>query len=653
MNDLSLQNVEVRVPWRHSLRTRLMLWFGALVGALLVLGFGVAYAVAQRSLVAEAEARTRFEARQASDRLLATMSSVRISAEGIAGLRQRLVLERDEWIQAMEAIVAADGTAVGGLLALEPGVLPDGEPLGYYVGSDELGIPDRDMLADGYDLRGQSWYQATLAAQGPWWSDPYFNETAGGTWMTTLNLPLRDGTGRALGMVSLDVPVRRLNELLDPLRAVPGQLPTLLSPGGAIAVHSDPGIALTLDLPTFIRERGRQDLVPIAEAHALRQPLELEHVLPGTGERRYSVLTPIGSTGWSFKLALSHDAILADLRRQGLWLALGAAFATLVVAVLVRRLAKRITVPLSELTGSAGHFAVGEYDWPVPHDTRGDEVGVMARALERARDSIRFQLGEIADMASERQKLESELDIARDIQLAMLPPPRTVRHGGREATLGALLKPAKAVGGDFYTFFDTDDGQLWFVIGDVSDKGVPAALFMARTVTVLEVAARLGGSPARALAESARHLVEGNDTCMFATVACGKLDLDTGALEIASAGHEPPVLVRRSGAPAWLPVPGGPPLGFEAEAEFETWTGRLEPGDGLVLYTDGVTEAFNLANEPFGEERLLEALAGAGQPGPTCEKLLAAVQAHAGTAPQSDDITLLAICYQLDARKEA
>lgn len=652
MNDLSLQSVEVRVPWRHSLRTRLMLWFGALVGSLLVLGFGVAYFAAQRSLVAEAESRTRFEARQASDRLLATMNSVRISAEGVAALRQRLELDRGQWIQAMEALVQADGTAVGGLLALEPGVLPDGAPMGYYVGNERLGVADRDLLGDGYDVRAQGWYQATLAAQGPWWSDPYFNETAGGTWMTTINLPLRDEGGRALGMVSLDVPVRRLNELLDPLRAVPGQRPTLLSPGGSIAVHPDAGIALTIDLPGYMREYGREDLAPVQQAHALRQPLELEHTLAGTGERRYSVLTPIGSTGWSLQLALSHDAILADLRRQGLWLALGAALATLVVAVLVRRLAKRITVPLSELTGSAGHFAVGEFDWPVPHDTRGDEVGVMARALERARDSIRFQLDEIADMASERQKLESELDIARDIQLAMLPAPRAVRHGGGEAVLGALLKPAKAVGGDFYTFFDTLDGQLWFVIGDVSDKGVPAALFMARTVTVLEVAARLGGSPARALAESARHLVEGNDTCMFATVACGKLDLATGALEMASAGHEPPVMLRRGAAPAWLPLPGGPPLGFEAEAVFETWTGRLEPGDGLVLYTDGVTEAFDLANVPFGEQRLLGVLGEARGAAATCEALLAAVQAHAGEAPQSDDITLLAICYQRHGLEE-
>ncbi|GAB2651410.1 SpoIIE family protein phosphatase [Arenimonas aestuarii] len=643
MNELRLRKTEVRVPWRQSLRTRLMLWFGLLVGLLLLLGFTVAYVAAQRQLVAEAEARTRFEARQASDRLQATLDSVRITVEGVAGLQQRLTLDRDEWIAAMEAMVAADVSAVGGLLALEPGVLPDGEALAHYVGSDVHGVANRDMLADGYDVQAQGWYQATLAAQGPWWSDPYFNETAGGTWMTTLNLPLRDSSGRGIGMVSLDVPVRRLSELLDGLRAEPGQRPTLLSPGGSIAVHPDPGVALNLDFETYVRENGRDDLAAVVQAHAARQHLQFEHELPGLGERRYSVLEPIGASGWSLHLALSHDAILADLRRQGLWLALGASVATLVVAVLVRRLARRITVPLSELTGSAGHFAAGEYDWPVPHDTRGDEVGVMARALERARDSIRFQLDEIAGLATERQKLESELDIARDIQLAMLPPPREVRAAGARVEVGAVLKPAKAVGGDFYNFFEQTDGGLWFVVGDVSDKGVPAALFMARTMTVLEVAAKLGGTPARALAEAALHLVEGNDTCMFATVLCGRLDLATGELALANAGHEAPALLRAGQAPAWLALPGGPPLGFEAGQAYEAWHGRLDPGDALVLYTDGVTEAFNRDDLAFGEQRLLDTLSGELDASAQCEAILAAVQGHAGEAPQSDDITVMVL----------
>lgn len=634
----------LQVPWRHSLRTRLMAWFGTLLAGVLLGGFAVAYGFAQRQLVLDAEARTRFEARQAAERLEAAMESVRITADGVIGLFHRLGLQQAGLVGTMEALVAADGSAVGGLVAIEPGVLADGQPLAYYAGNHAFGVPDRDMLADGYDVRAQPWYQRTLAAPGPWWSDPYFNETAGGQWMVTLNVPLRDEAGeRALGMVSLDVPVRRLGELLDPVRRIPGQSAALFSPGGTITVHAQPGIALQRTLADYIATEGRADLAPLEAARAAREPLEMTHEVPATGERKFSVFAPVGDSGWGLQLVMTHRAILADLQRQALWLALAALVAVAVVSWLVRRLARRITVPLSELTGSAGHFAIGEFDWPVPHDERGDEVGVMARALERARDSIRFQLDEIASMASERQKLESELGIARDIQQAMLPPGRTVIAEGVAIEAYAVLKPAKAVGGDFYSFFDQGDGRLWFVVGDVSDKGVPAALFMARTITVLGVAAQLGGSPERALAEASRHLVEGNDTCMFATVLVGCLDPGSGELWLANAGHEHPALLHPDGRPEWLEVPGGRPLGFEASDDYALWRGRLGDGETLLLYTDGVSEAFDRDDRAFGEERLLAALDPGLGAEAQCESLLAAVQAFAGEAPQSDDITILAL----------
>lgn len=633
------------VHWRASLRTQLMLWFGALLAALILLGFAAAYFVAQRQLVVEGQARTRFEARQAGERLEAAMESVRITADGLARLYPSLGLEREGLVRALDAMLEADASAVGGLVAMEPGVLGDVRPMAYYVGVAARGAKDRDLLADGYDVRSQPWYQRTLAEREPWWSTPYFNETAGGTWMVTLNHPVMAANGRVLGMVNLDVPVRRLSQLLDSLRAVPGQRPSLIAPDGTLVVHPDPGVALKHTLASYIAQAGRSDLAPLEAARAAGQAFEMMHTVPGTGERRFSVLLPIGESGWSLHLALAEEAILADLQRRVFWLTLGGLLMTLLFAVLMRRLARRITVPLSELAGSAGHFALGEYDWPVPHDTRGDEVGVMARALERARDSIRFQLGEIADMAGERQKLESELDIAREIQLAMLPAGRVLQAGAASVEAWAVLQPAKAVGGDFYNFFEQDGGVLWFVIGDVSDKGVPAALFMARTMTVLEVAATLGGSPDRALAEAARHLVEGNDTCMFATALCGKLELATGALVMANAGHEAPLRISADGQVAVLPVAPASPLGFEVADAYPCWDGQLAPGDTLLMYTDGVSEAFDVDNVAFGEARLMAMLAPGRDARAQCKALVDAVHAFAGAAPQSDDITVLALRY--------
>ena len=135
------------------------------------------------------------------------------------------------------------------------------------------------------------------------------------------------------------------------------------------------------------------------------------------------------------------------------------------------------------------------------------------------------------------------------------------------------LEPAKAVGGDFYTFFVRDERVLWFVIGDVSDKGVPAALFMARAMTVLEIATGLGGTPDKALRVAAARLVEGNDTCMFATVLCGVVDAGSGEVALASAGHEAPVLLHADGRREFIDVPTGPPLGVDIADSYPVWRG--------------------------------------------------------------------------------
>lgn len=636
-------SADVRVPWHASLRTRLMLWVGLLLALLLLAGFAAAFFAARERVVADAEARTRYEARQAADRLEATMHAVRVSGEAMIQLSNRLTLTRAELLEAMEAMLEANPATVGGLVALEPGVLADRAPLARYVGIASRGVPDRDLLADGYDLAGREWYQRTLQASAPWWSEPYFNETAGGRYMTTLNLPLRDREGRPIGMVSLDVPVQALSSSLESLRTLAGQRTALFAPEGTIAVHPERGIAFAHDLPGYIASAGRSDLAPMEAARAQHRALRFTHADARDGTVRYSVLQPVGESGWTLQVSMGRDAMLASLDSAMRMLGLIGGLVALLAALAVLRLARRITVPLTELTTSAGHFANGEFDWPVPHDTRGDEVGVMARALERARDSIRLQLDQIGRYAAEQQKLQSELDIAHAIQMSMLPRDRDFDSGERHYRLQARLEPAKAVGGDFHGHFEAGDGRVWFVIGDVSDKGVPAALFMARAVTVLEVAAAAGDVPDRVLVDASRHLSQGNDTCMFATVLCGLLDTATGALAIASAGHDAPLLRHADGRIELIPLESGPALGFDAVDSYEVWRGRLRPGDLLFVWTDGVTEAFDGDDLAFGDERMHEALRAANGAADACDGMLAAVHRFAAGVAQSDDITVFAI----------
>lgn len=633
--------------WRSSLRTRIALWAGLVnVVLLLVLVLATAW-FARRMILDDARRDTRATTQEAAQRLDGALHVVTITTRGISDLVASAQLSPDELVATLRAMVKATPGCAGGLLVLEPREHGDA-PFARYVAADG---DDRDFVADGYPFRDQGWYQRTVASPRGWWSEPYVNQTAGRVWMVTYNMPLREpGRGaRTRGMVSLDLPLAGLTDPVDALAHLPGWHVSLVAPAGTLAMNPRVGVDKLETFDDYIVRTGRRDLHPAAQAVRLRQPLQYVHVDAVSGERDYTVVEPIGDSGWNLMVAQSYD-LITDRLSQALWrvVAIGTLLA-LVCMLGVSRLARHISQPVEGLSSAAARLARGDYGMPVPHLDRTDEVGQMARTLEHARGSIRQQLREIEDMTAARQKLESELSIAREIQQAMLPPGLVIDREHAHLEAYARLEPAKAVGGDFYCFIQTDPDCLWFAIGDVSDKGVPAALFMARTVTVLEVAASTHPSPERVLAEASRRLVQGNDACMFATVLCGRVDVRSGACVLACAGHDAPLLLHADGRHEVLPVRPGPPLGFEVGDAFPLWSGQLPAGATLLAWTDGITEAFDDDNHAFGPERIPDALRPGATAREQCEGLIARVHAFADPAPQSDDITALAIRRRLDS----
>jgi sigma-B regulation protein RsbU (phosphoserine phosphatase) len=624
------------VRWYHSLRTRIALWSG-LTTLLFLLGVTLVTAwYLRREILDSARRDTRATTIAAAGRLDDNLRTLTIATGNLARLVAAAALSPENMQHAQAAVVDSVPGASGALLVLEP--RRAGEPAyARYVGEHGR---RRDFIADGYDYRAQRWYQRTLAATQGWWSEPYLNRTAGDVWMATYNVPLPPP---ARGMASIDM---RLDDLVAPVESLahlPGTRVTLVAPQGTLAMNTTSGAQAQETFEAFIERSGRHDLAPAAQALRTQSSTYFQHLDGNTGRMRFTAVEPVGDTGWMLLVGESYDLIMdrfdrALLALVGISLVLG-----LLATLLVRRVGRQISRPVELLTRSAVHAIAGDDDIPLAQQERRDEVGVLARTLERARLSIRRQLREIEEMGAARQKLESELSIARDIQMAMLPQGRTIDRGYEHVEAQALLEPAKAVGGDFYNFIERGGSELWFVIGDVSDKGVPAALFMARAVTMLEVAIQTAATPADALAEGSRRLARGNDTCMFATVLCGCIDVHGGTLTLASAGHEPPLLLHSDGRVEPVVLANGPPLGFEESDDFPLWHGRLEPGDCLLAYTDGVTEAFNLADEAYGFERLQQALGGGLGAVGACARLLADVQRFVGEAPPSDDTTVLAI----------
>lgn len=240
--------------------------------------------------------------------------------------------------------------------------------------------------------------------------------------------------------------------------------------------------------------------------------------------------------------------------------------------------------------------------------------------------------------------LRAELELAGALQQSILPThfPQEPDHG-----LCAKMVPARDIGGDFYDYFYLDDDHLGIVMADVSGKGVTAAMFMGVSRTLLRFTALQGMAVGPCLAHVNNLLCTDNESCMFVTVLYGILELESGRFTYGNAGHLPPYWLHQDGRVEPLPTTSGIALGVLDGVEFQVQTVQLQPGDSLLLYTDGVTEAFNLEDELFGDERLIELLRASAAPYPArlVEHVVGAVGHYAGSAPQADDITVLALRY--------
>lgn len=255
----------------------------------------------------------------------------------------------------------------------------------------------------------------------------------------------------------------------------------------------------------------------------------------------------------------------------------------------------------------------------------------------------------LKERATEKAKrlIESELEVAREIQMSIVPkifPPFPNR---KEFEIYAALEPAKEVGGDLYDFFFIDDFRIFFVIGDVSGKGVPASLFMAVTKTVLKAKTSKDAGPEEILRRANNELCQGNDSGMFVTVFCGIMDTRTGQVDYSNAGHNPPFIVYRDGSVERLFVKGGVALGAMEDMVYARGTLKLNGSDMLVLYTDGVTEAVNNKLAFFTEQGLIDSLKGTAELSvkEVAEKIINNVHGFAENMPQADDITVMTLRY--------
>ncbi|MGM0593496.1 MAG: ATP-binding SpoIIE family protein phosphatase [Pseudomonadota bacterium] len=325
-------------------------------------------------------------------------------------------------------------------------------------------------------------------------------------------------------------------------------------------------------------------------------------------------------------------------------------------------LARRITNPVERISQAALSVERGEFDLPEldPVAQRPDELGRLAQVFQRMAEQVGARQSWLEEQVQARtceleernvqlarahQRVQDELDVASALQLAILPARFPALPG---IDIHARMRPAREMGGDFYDLFVLDERRTGLVVADVAGKGVPAAFFMAICRTELQAAAQHGRPPAEVLEAVNRMLVRQNPLELFVTTFYGIFDHGNGEFVYANGGHNPPLIVSASGEARWLPTTGGMALGMFDELPFEQQTVTIEPGDTLLLYTDGVTEAFDPQGNEYGEEKLVAELqkAAGDSAKQLIDRLFASVDEHARGTEQSDDLTALALCRE-------
>ena len=364
----------------------------------------------------------------------------------------------------------------------------------------------------------------------------------------------------------------------------------------------------------------------------------------------WETMEPIAVAGVDFNMTEIVRERYSFVQQSLVFVAILLAAAIAASVTVLRRTAIR---PLRELSDAATCFAKEERAFTkediIELDIRSnDEIGDLYHEIRSMENRIVDYTEHLTQVTAEKERVSTELRTASGIQEAMLPSIFPAFPDREDFDLYASMTPAKEVGGDFYDFFLIDDTHLAVVIADVSDKGVPAALFMMSSKILISYRAQFGGSPSEILSAVNAEICKNNKSKMFVTVWLGILDLETGMLTCSNAGHEYPIIRGGDGEFRVYKDKHGLVVGAMAKSKYRDYEIKMEPGDAIFVYTDGAPEANNAAGEFYGMERLTAALnrcAGMSPQG-ILEGVKADVDAFTGDASQFDDLTMLCLCYK-------
>jgi sigma-B regulation protein RsbU (phosphoserine phosphatase) len=628
-----------------SLTTRLVLLLTLTITITLTAITAVDYLTSRARILAEQESRVESTVAATVRNLEVRLAVLEKSTELLAAVISTGNYSEPELRALLWEAVDERDDLFGAALALQPQFAADPEvgfaPY-YYYNNGEVAFSD---LARAYDYLLSSWFRDAVSSAKPVWTEPYFDRGGANVYMVTYSVPIvrmKNGKQVVYGVVTADIALDELQYYLQRMDLGERGFGFMLSQGGKIIASPDPADRLkpwASNIPNADEATRWTGLIRDVTAG---ESISAQVACFDLGDRCTVKLAPLGRTRWPVGAYYAEHEILEPLRDYLTKSVLSQLITLLLLLVGVIWVSRNITRPLRSLARATVDVATGNFHTDLPRSRSRDELGRLVHAFSLMQGNLQRYVDELQRETASRNRLEGELNAATAIQMSMLPAAGHAHVIEDRFKLWATLRPAKSVGGDLYTFYLQHPQRLLFAVGDVSDKGVPAALFMARAMTLLQQYVYSTLDAAAILAQLNHKLLEGNDNCMFVTLFVGWLDLDSLQLQFASGGQTAPSLLR-NGTAGTLTQEGGPALGLMEGVEFPLNSLQLQPGDVFAVFTDGIDEAFNAADQQLGLEAVNEVLEQSSQQSLEAvgQTLLATVDSHQGEVAQSDDITLL------------
>lgn len=634
-----------------SFAFKLILFIGVSGMVILAVIFGYNYLVTGNIILRNLEENAQNLALSTVNRIDAVLNPVEKIPESLAYFLEIADPDEKDLLRHLKATIENNSVIYGGTVAFEPNAFNRDSlyyaPY-YYKDSDEMKLTW--LGGETYRYFYWDWYQVPAELKRPIWSEPYYDEGGGEILMSTYSVPFYStvsGERKFMGIVTADISLAWLQEFVDQIEILQSGYGFLISKFGTVVTHPDQSKIMNETIFSMAEARDDSGLRNIGRRMIKGKSGFVQTSSLTDGKKSYMYYAPMRSSGWSLGVLFPEDELMADAKRLSKNLFLLGLIGLALLVIAVSLIANSITKPLRSLVQASERVAQGDLDVKLPPVKYHDEIGRMSDSFSNMLRSLKDYIEIYAETAAAKERMESELKVAHNIQLSIIPRTFPPFPNRQEIDIYADLNPAKEVGGDYYDFFLIDDNHLCFTIGDVSGKGVPASLYMAVTRTLIRAKTVHGLSPAKVITRVNHDLCLDDSTAMFVTIFLGILDLRTGEIEYCNAGHDLPFLIRREGEVEPMGNPEGLVVGIFEDFEYKTSRFLLSQGDTVFLFTDGVTEAMNKDQVMYSEDRLEEFLKKQHNSNPTelINKLIEEVESFSAGAEQSDDITILALKY--------